>query len=385
MRTILRTASPQTRVLVLMMGEQTFAGMHAVTERHLRQNRWLADLLDEFPNATALRMDDYITRPQDLTGPTHFERLVYQRLAAHVIEIARDAAAAATQTAPEAPGAKWYFAITRTTLDADPDQGFRDCIRVAVASAKQNTRLRPHMIYDGPEDEFTEEMRAAGVTVLLHRISFHDRLRHAQEAQRPEWPDYMKTAEGAFLRLEVGQLESEETYVLYTDCDVLFEQDVSIDHLRPEVFAIGPQFDRNSFYEDVNCGVMVLNVDRLRRDRLALVEFMCENFARISGYDQELLQLYYKARWDPLSPVYNWKPHWGPQPLARVVHFHGPKPAAATKLLANPDYRRDDPVFQAWRHWFFVAPAAYDHYLRRWDAVRTLAAPPPAAERRHGR
>ncbi len=366
-RAILRAAPPATRVLVLLMGEHVFAGMAEVAGRHVRQNRWLGELLSEFPGASALRMDDYITRPEDLTGPTHFERLVYQRLATHVIEIARTVPELDPEFGPR--GAKWYFAITRATLDADPDQGFRDCIRAAVASARRNTALRPHMIYDGPEDDFTEEMRAQGVKVLLHRISFHDRLRLAQEQQRPEWPDYMKTAEGAFMRLEMGVLETEETHVLYTDCDVLFEQPVSIDHLRPEVFAIGPQFDRNSFYEDVNCGVMVLNVERLRRDRLALVEFMCENFARIGGYDQELLQLYYKGRWDPLPPVYNWKPHWGAQPNARIVHFHGPKPAAAAKLLDDADYRGSDPVFQAWRHWFFVAPAAYDHYVKRWKAV----------------
>ena len=98
---------------------------------------------------------------------------------------------------------------------------------------------------------------------------------------------------------------------------------------------------------------------------------MCENFGRIAGYDQELLQLYYKGRWDPLSPVYNWKPHWGAQPRARIVHFHGPKPEAARKLLQNPEYRMDDPVFQTWRHWFFVAPEGYEYYVKRWMTLLT--------------
>ena len=380
-RAILGAAPATTRVLVLLMGEHTFGGMDALAERHIQHNRWLESVLPEFGNATALRMDDYVTRPEDLTGPTHFERLVYQRLAAHVIGIASGVPEPESRLESESEpepgpgpdpgpqGAKWYFAITSATLDADPDQGFRDCIRTAVASARRRTTLRPHMIYDGAEDGFTEEMRAQGVVVLMHRISFHDRLRLAQEQQRPEWPDYMKTAEGALMRLDIGLLETEESHVLYTDCDVVFEQAVSIGHLRPEVFAIAPQFDRNAFHDDVNCGVMVLNVERFRRDRLALVEFMCENFARVGGYDQELLQLYYKGRWDPLPPAYNWKPHWGAQPSARIVHFHGPKPAAAARLLADPDYRRSDPVFQAWRHWFFVAPDAYDHYVKRWKAV----------------
>lgn len=373
-RTILRAAPVGTQVLVLLMGEQPFGGMEDLVDLHRQQNRWLSELLPEFANVSALRMDDFVTGPQNLTGPTHYERLVYQRLAGHVIDFAR----AVGDNAPEPArsGAKWYFAITRATLDADPDQGFRDCIRAAVESARRHTNLRPHMIYDGAEDEFTQEMRARGVAVIFHRLSFHDALHAAQQEQKPEWPDYMRTAEGAFMRLEIGLLETEESHVLYTDCDVMFEAAVSIDHLRPEIFAIAPQFRPDAFHDDVNCGVMVLNVDRMRRDRLALVEFMCENFARVGGYDQELLQLYYKGRWDPLSPVYNWKPHWGAQSRARIVHFHGPKPTAAAKLLRDSDYRRDDPVFQTWRHWFFVAPAGYEHYVQRWTALLTESRAP---------
>ncbi len=371
-RMILGAAPAGTRILVLLMGERPFAGMEDLVELHRQHNRWLADLLPDFPQATPLQMDDFVAAPQDLTGPTHYERLVYQRLAARVIDLSRDLGEKPVAAPATPAGAKWYFAITRATLDADPDQGFRDCIRVAVASAKSRTSLRPHMIYDGPEDDFTEEMRASGVMVMFHRLSFHEKLHQAQQQQKPEWPDYMKTAEGAFMRLEIGLLETEEPYVLYTDCDVMFETAVAIDHLRPELFAIAPQFDPGSFHDDVNCGVMVVNVERMRRDRPALIEFMCENFARVGGYDQELLQLYYKGRWDPLSPTYNWKPHWGAQPHARIVHFHGPKPAAAGRLLKNPDYRRDDPVFQTWRHWFFVAPSGYEHYVKRWNSLLDL-------------
>ena len=370
-RLVLSSAAPGTEILVLLMGERPFAGLDDLVALHLQHNRWLLDILPEFPNAKPLQMDSFVLAPQDLTGPTHYERLVYQRLADNVITYATKQASEALAVEKSTRGAKWYFAITQQTLDADPDQGFRDCVRAAVASAKEKTDLRPHMIYDGPEDAFTQEMRNAGVTVIFHRLSFHERLSLAQRHQKPEWPDYMRTAEGAFMRLEIGIIETEDPYVLYTDCDVMFERDVSIAHLQPEIFAVAPQFKTDAFFDDINCGVMVINVARMRRDRDALVEFMCENFARVAGYDQELLQLYYKNRWDPLSAIYNWKPHWGAEPRARIVHFHGPKPVAAAKLLANNDYRRDDPVFQTWRHWFFVAPHGYDHYVRRWlDLLR---------------
>nr|WP_321985002.1 HAD-IIIC family phosphatase [uncultured Lichenicoccus sp.] len=373
-RTILDAAPPATRILVLLMGERPFPGMDDLVRLHVQHNRWLLDVLPEFASVTALAMDQFVLAPQDLIGPTHYERLVYQRLAAKVIEFAR-----AHDPLPppgRATGAKWYFAITRATLDADPDQGFRDCIRAAVASSRRHTDLRPHLLYDGDEDEFTAEMRAVGVTVLLHRLDFHAALQAAQQQQKPEWPDYMQTAAGAFMRLDIGLLETEEEFVLYTDCDVMFEADVGIGHLRPENFAAAPQFRTDGYFDDMNCGVMVINVARLRRDRAALIEFMCENFARVAGYDQELLRLYYNQRWDPLSPTYNWKPYWGANPHARIVHFHGPKPAASLRLLSEPDYRLHDPVFQTWRHWFAVDRSGYEHYVGRWSSYLAQAAIP---------
>ncbi|WP_428377420.1 hypothetical protein [Lichenicoccus sp.] len=369
-RAILGAAPAATRILVLLMGERPFPGMDDLARLHVQHNRWLLDVLPDFPSVTMLPMDQFVLAPQDLIGPTHYERLVYQRLAAKVIAFARE------HDPPLAPatGAKWYFAITRATLDADPDQGFRDCIRAAVASARRHTDLRPHMLYDGIEDEFTAEMGAAGVTVRLHRLGFYAALRAAQQLQKPEWPDYMDTAAGAFMRLDIGLLENEEDFVLYTDCDVMFEAAVGIDHLRPEIFAAGPQFSTGSFFDDMNCGVMVINVARLKRDRAALIEFMCENFARVAGYDQELLRLFYNQRWDPLSPVYNWKPYWGAEPRARIVHFHGPKPAASLRLLHDADYRCHDPVFQTWRHWFAVDRSGYEYYVGRWSAYLAQAA-----------
>ncbi len=367
-RVVLGAAPAATRILVLLMGERPFPGMDDLVRLHVQHNRWLLDVLPDFPSVTPLPMDQFVLAPQDLTGPTHYERLVYQRLAARVIEFAREHAPRARPA-----GAKWYFAITHATLDADPDQGFRDCIRAAVASARRNTDLRPHMLYDGIEDDFTAEMREAGVDVRLHHIDFHAALGRAQQLQKPDWPHYMDTAAGAFMRLDIGQLEHEEEFVLYTDCDVMFEAAITIDHLRPEIFAAAPQFRTDGFFDDMNCGVMVINVARLKRDREALIEFMCENFARVAGYDQELLRLYYNQRWDPLSPVYNWKPYWGAEPRARIVHFHGPKPAASLRLLRDADYRCHDPVFQTWRHWFAVDRSGYEHYVGRWSAYLAQA------------
>jgi lipopolysaccharide biosynthesis glycosyltransferase len=270
---------------------------------------------------------------------------------------------------------KWYFAITAETLTADEDHGFKDCIYVAVRSALKNTTLRPHLLYDGAHDEFTKGMESLGVTVIRHRLSFFDRLQIAQREQMPEWPHYMRTAAGAFLRLDIPRVEFEDDFVLYTDCDVMFTNSIDLNFCRPEIFAVAGQFEKKSYYSDMNSGVMLINVQRIRRDLPALVDFLCNNFYDVHGYDQELLRLFYNARWDPLSACYNWKPYWGGSDKANIVHFHGPKPAAARKLIDDHGYRIDDPVFHTWRHWFFQNVPGYEHYVPLWEDFRKTDRP----------
>ena len=266
---------------------------------------------------------------------------------------------------------KWYFSITEETLTADADHGFIDMIRVAVASARANTSLRPHLLYDGNEGFFTDEMRAAGVTVIRHRISFYDQLEHAQKRLRPDLPDYMRTAAGAFLRLDIPNIETQDEFILYTDCDVMFLADPGLQDFRPTTFTVASQFDLYGHHKEINSGVMLMNVSRLRRDLPALLDFGCDMIHTMQGYDQEFLRVFYNGKWDPLSPKYNWKPYWGTDPMARIVHFHGPKPAAARKLIRDETYRQDDPVFQAWRDLFFQNPDGYRHYVDQWNSFRT--------------
>ncbi|MXV36556.1 MULTISPECIES: hypothetical protein [unclassified Saccharibacter] len=273
---------------------------------------------------------------------------------------------------------KWFFAITEQTLSNDPDHGFIDCIRVAVRSARENTTLKPHMVFDGQECDFTREMRELGVTVIFHRIHFYDRLHEAQRRQKPEWPNYMQTAAGAFMRLDLPLLEKEDQYVLYTDCDVLFMRDPQVEFCRPAIFAACGQFGMQDYYTDMNSGVMVMNLERLRNDLPAMIDFLCDNLYYISGYDQELLRVFYNAQWSPLSARFNWKPYWGVNDDAVIVHFHAGKPPAARHLLDDPAYREHDPVFHTWRHWFFQNPAGYAHYVPRWEEFLRMSTSPPA-------
>jgi hypothetical protein len=223
------------------------------------------------------------------------------------------------------------------------------------------------MIFDGEESAFTQEMRAVGVTVIRHRISFYDRLEAAQKAQRPDWRPYMFVASGALLRLEIPIIEQDDDFVLYTDCDVVFLKDPGLENFRPTVFAVAPERQQGS-HEDMNSGVMVMNLPRLRADLSTLVTFLCENFAAINGFDQEAYRTFYRGAWSGLTPDCNWKPYWGINPEAKVIHFHGPKPPAIRKLVADPDYGSPD----VWRQLYFQNPESYAHYLALWERFQVM-------------
>ncbi|WP_419757617.1 hypothetical protein [Acidisoma sp.] len=190
----------------------------------------------------------------------------------------------------------------------------------------------------------------------------------AQKAQRPDWTPYMFVASGALLRLEIPLLENSEEFVLYTDCDVLFLKDPALEHMRPEVFAVAPERQRGS-YEDMNSGVMVMNLPRLRTDLPALIDFLCDNFAVVNGFDQEAYRHFYRGTWSALAADYNWKPYWGINPQARILHFHGPKPAAIRKLIADEKYPSPD----VWRQLYFQDPRSYQEYLRIWEHYQVPA------------
>ncbi len=260
---------------------------------------------------------------------------------------------------------KWYFSLSEASIDR-PEHGWRDLIRVAVRSARLNTSLRPHMLYDGGENPFISEVRALGVTVIHRRVGFYEAL-----ARRGE--GYLAIASGAFLRAEVPQIEHEDEFVLYTDCDVMFRADPRFE-VRPRYFAGAPQTSRTDYLGDLNTGVMLMNVPALRADLPRFREFVIGNLDRgWPGCDQENYRRFYAGRWDPLDGRFNWKPYWGSDPEAVIVHWHGPKPMLVRKLLNKPDLVTDP----HWRRLYEQAQHSYREMLAEWERVAVPSPPPP--------
>jgi len=245
---------------------------------------------------------------------------------------------------------KWFFAVNRASPGFPL---FAELIAVAVRSARQHApALDPHLIYDGPDDPLLERLRSAGVVVHRLRSFLFDAL--TEIAERTDCPQALQIGAGAFLRLEIPALAAREgwadEFVLYTDCDVMFLAD-PLPELRgstPEFFAVAPE--RAGDPLNMNSGVMLMHLPGLRtRDDAfrAHARKHLEHFTHLT-WDQEAYRTFYstrllpglevdrrilrytrplrRKRWGDLPLTLNWRPYWGPNPQASIIHFHGLKP-----------------------------------------------------------
>jgi hypothetical protein len=254
----------------------------------------------------------------------------------------------------------WYFAISESSLDR-PGHDWRNMIRVAVHSAMNNTQLVPHMIFDGPENDLTRELSLLGVKVIFHRVSIYDSLMKYGK----NIPDYLPIASGAFLRFDIPFIEMTAKYVLYTDCDVLFLTNPDFGNAaEPLFFAATAQAARDPLV-DMNSGVMLINVEAMRAISSELISFTKKNLHL--GLDQEILREYSHGKYTPMDLVLNWKPYWGVNPAAQIIHFHGPKPTLSNNFILTV-IAEMDPI---WKSLYSNDPVGYAVYNRLWVASLT--------------
>lgn len=255
---------------------------------------------------------------------------------------------------------KWFFATNQQSLE-NPIDDWTSLIKVAVLSAQANTTLEPHFLYDGENNELTQWLEDRSIPIIRHRTSLYDFLAKHCENNYPGDVGHLQVATGAFLRVDIPIIELESKFILYTDCDVLFLGDPNIDDLSPEFFACAPQMHRGQ-YQDMNSGVMLMNCPRLRNDHLLFTYFIEEKFGSLHGYDQECFRRFYSGRYDQLSDVLNWKPYWGINEEAKIVHFHGPKPFIVERLINEPSYE----TYEVYHNLFQKNIVSYQNYLRIW-------------------
>jgi lipopolysaccharide biosynthesis glycosyltransferase len=226
---------------------------------------------------------------------------------------------------------QWFFALTE---DSTAFRQYAEMIMVAVHTARKFTSLRPHCIYDGGENAFTEWLTRHEVKIIRHRSFLRDQL--AELGAQKGNPHFAAALSGAFSRLELPEIVARSGgrgRVLYTDCDVMFVAEIvpELEANLCEYFAVAPESVQDD-YANMNTGVMLMNTDRLRESLPALRDYVSQNLAALESesWDQAAYRRFYRddncPLWDRLRPELNWKPYWGENAQAKIIHFHGPKP-----------------------------------------------------------
>ena len=140
----------------------------------------------------------------------------------------------------------------------------------------------------------------------------------------------LQMATGAFLRFEVPKLCLElgiKGTVLYTDYDVFFLQNIKdVFNIKTKIIACAREFHMTQGV--YNTGIMLINIDGFKEHYEKLLQYSKEHFeeCKKTSWDQYIINKFFEGQIDELPTEYNWKPYWGPNYNAKILHWHGIKP-----------------------------------------------------------
>ena len=225
----------------------------------------------------------------------------------------------------------WFSGINNHNKDLY--SSYVKMYKIAVITAKTtNPNLKPILILDGEKDEHIAELEKLGVKIVEHRVQFYDTLVNHYKGNT--------IAYGAFLRVDIPivckMLNIDEDYILYTDNDVMFIDNVdSLYKLKPIHFMCTGEWNPITDYKGMNTGVMWMNWKSLLNSYKNFTDFIKNNLSKFDVYDQDAYKQYYKDSIELLDYRYNYKPYWGETTDMKILHFHGPKPTFNENELSN--------------------------------------------------
>jgi hypothetical protein len=240
---------------------------------------------------------------------------------------------------------------------------YADMLKVAIVSLRRHTSLVPVVVYDGWPNAFTDWLDAQAVDIVYRRSLLYPELVRLGAATGN--PAYMAHGPGVLLKLDLTDVCEERGWadetLVFCDCDVLFLGDpVPLwPDLGDSCFAVGPE-DDPGVPERMNTGVMLVNVAAFRKHAEAFRRFTAGILpeAISVSWDQHAYRLYFKEfGWKSLAPALNWKPYWGVNPGAKIVHFHGPKPFLRPEISAGRAHAAHAPLIGE----------GFMHYCAAWD------------------
>lgn len=266
---------------------------------------------------------------------------------------------------------KVFFTTGRSSFtnegETTPHYDYKDFFnwtRVTAYSCLKNTSFEPIFLYDGDsDDEFGSWFKnKLGIKVLSHRISFYD------EIAKTENKSYIRVASGIYPRVDFPKVMERynitDEKVLFVDTDTLFLSEGNLKYINTNTMAMAGQHDKN-YGLPLNAGVILMNTNYMKSTFDDFLKYLLQNRNRFSGFDQQAYNEFYKGKIDHLPNEFNWKPYWGENENARLIHFHGPKPTDLP-MMKEGKHRRVS-KYSGLFHINKTNLSHYEKWVRRWE------------------
>ncbi len=249
------------------------------------------------------------------------------------------------------------------------DHEYYEMAKVLVLSALDNTDLELYCVYDGQENYFTKWLQLKSVIVLPWKITFLKDLKKIYDGKKS-----IRFCRGTYLCMELPIIISAynitDDFVLYVDTDVMFNGSIELNNQHPKLFSSSTDWEVDSWLR-FSTGVIVMNTKKLRMQYPKfLIHLQTHNynfeFAKMGPCDQGAWNTFYTGKNEKLDQVYDWKPWWGVNKNARIIHFSGPKPNLVDRILNQNELETLTEL--EYRYKFVVNEniRAYRTYLKRW-------------------
>ncbi|TYC93269.1 hypothetical protein [Novosphingobium sp. BW1] len=163
--------------------------------------------------------------------------------------------------------------------------------------------------------------------------------------------------------MDIPILETRDDFVLYTDVDVIF---LKHPELKEPVDILGVVPEERDGAIMFNNGVMVMNVPALRADHasfVAAIRARVLNDFKYPAHDQASYNRRYRKRFTEMPRSLNWRPYWGRNADAAIVHFHGPKADQARALERGEAGDIHPPLQALWQS----DPEGYRYYCEIYE------------------
>lgn len=218
---------------------------------------------------------------------------------------------------------KWFICLNNNNK-------YQRYAKIAINSALQNTNIEPHCVYDGYEDSFTKWLYQKNIPVYYKKSRFYNYIKK-QELD-------INRISSEFLRFEIPEIIINnnifDDFYLYTDCDVIFNSSIEeLNKLKP--FSIA-WVSNSSISKTFNSGLMLVNVENMIKYQKKFEEAL-QVTSKNYLYDEYFYNLFFAKNSIELSSNFNWRPYWGINNDAKVIHFHRMKIDIIEKIINNKD------------------------------------------------